>query len=156
MKIRELKYNLYLVDFADIEKNIFDSVKKEFIKFGIVSYEEIPRKDYVKLLQYFTLQCVCKAYNGLNNKKNTIFFVNTDVVDQGVVEFTKEIKKHFPIMLYHTTQPLSYDDPAVLQEITLNLKEYRYSLDYSKYSFNKIKKFCKKYDLESLLADLKP
>lgn len=156
MKVQELKYNLFLIDFTEIEKIIFDSLKKEFIKFGIASYEDIPRKDYIKLLHYFTLQSVCKAYNNLHNKKNTIFLISESKIDKEISKFTKEIQKHFPVPLYHTSETYDFSDIASIQELTLNLKEYRYSIDYSKYSFNKIKKFCKTYELESLLSDLKP
>ena len=155
MKVQELKYNLYLVNFADVEREILQSVKKEFDKFGIISYEEIPKKDYVKLLQYFTLQTVCKTYNSLNHKKNTIFFTESQCCNREIVEFLKEIKKYFPIPIYISTELVDMSDPAVAQEITLKLKEFRYSIDYSRFSFVKIKRFCKKHELESLTTDFK-
>ncbi len=156
MKIHQLKHNLCLVEFKDIEEVVFSSVKKEFEKIGINSFEEIPRKDYIKLLQYFTLQHICKLYNSFQNKKNTIIFVNQDSTNKDVLQFLKEIKKYFPIPIYLTQDIFIDQDPAIYLEITLKVKEFRYSLDYSKYSFNKIKKFCKLYNLENLTTDFKP
>ncbi len=55
MKIHQLKHNLCLVEFKDIEEAVFSSVKKEFEKIGINSFEEIPRKDYISFCN--TLHC---------------------------------------------------------------------------------------------------
>ena len=82
--------------------------------------------------------------------------MNQDSTNKDVLQFLKEIKKYFPIPIYLTQDIFIDQDPAIYLEITLKVKEFRYSLDYSKYSFNKIKKFCKLYNLESLTTDFKP
>lgn len=155
MKIQELKYNLYLADFKEVEQEIFHLLKLELDKFGIITYEDLPRVDYIKLLKYFTLATVCKNYSKLQHKKNTIFYVNSATTNTDILKFVKEIKKRFPILFYITEEQLASNDPAVHTEIILKLKEFRYSIDYSKYSFNKIKKFCKANDLESLTEGFK-
>ena len=155
MKIQELKYNLYLADFKEVEQEIFHLLKLELDKFGIITYEDLPRADYIKLLKYFTLSTICKNYSELQHKRNTIFYVNSVTTNTDILKFVKEIKKQFPILLYITEEQLTGNDPAVYTEITLKLKEFRYSIDYSKYSFNKIKKFCTTNKLDSLVADFK-
>jgi len=156
MKVVDLKYNLYLVDFTQVELEILQSLKKELDKYGLLTKEDLPRADYIKLVNYFTLHGICKTYSELQNKKNTIFYLNSSKVDADILIFIKEIKKYFPIPVYIGTSPWQTADPAVKTEITIKLKEYRYSIDYSKYSFNKIKKFCNKFGLDSLVAAFKP
>ena len=156
MKVEELKHNLYLVDFAQVEREILYSIKKEIDKYGILTLEDLPKSDYTKLINYFTLFWVCKVYNDIQNKKNTIIFVNELTVDPDILKFIKEIKKHFPILLYTTKMQWDSIEPAVKTEITIRLKEFRYGIDFSKYSFNKIKKFCNKFGLDSLIAAYKP
>lgn len=156
MKIEELKYNLYLVDFAQVEHEIFQSLKKEIDKYGILTVEELPKTDYTKLLNYFTLFWICKIYRENQNKKNTIFFVSEINTNSDILKFVKEIKKNFPILLYITKTPWNSNDPAVKTEITMKLKEFRYKVDFSKFSFNKIKKFCNKFGMEQLIFAYKP
>ena len=155
MKIHELKYNLYLVNFSDVEREILISIKSELDKFGVLSYEDIPRSDYLKLINYFTLSVICKTYANLPHKKNTIFYIIEKETNLDILKFVKEIKKYFPFLLYITELQYTSNDPAVHTEITLRLKEFRYEIDYSKYSFNKIKKFCKVNQLENLILDFK-
>ena len=139
MKIQELKYNLYLVDFAEVEHEILYSLKRELDRLGVMSIEDIPKKDYLKLLKYFTLYSICKGYSMLENKKNTVFFVHTPSTNTDILSFVKEIKKNFPILLYLSSDTFILKDQAVYTEITLKIKEFRYGIDYSKFSFNKIK-----------------
>lgn len=155
MKIQELKYNLFLVDFKDVESDIQKQLKKELEKYGILTYDSLPRKDYLQLIRYFSLLTICKHYRSLEHKRNTIFYINEKETSEDILNFVKEIKKYFPLLLYITTEQYNLKDTAVQTEITLKLKEFRYSLDYSKYSFNKIKKFCKKNKLENLIEDFK-
>ena len=156
MKVIDLKYNLYLVDFTQVELEILQSLKKELDRYGLLTKEDLPKADYIKLVNYFTLYSVCKTYSELQNKKNTIFYLNSSKVDADILKFVLEIKKYFPISLYIGTSPWDSSDPAVKTEITMKLKEFRYSIDYSKYSFNKIKKFCNKSGLDSLITAFKP
>jgi len=156
MKIQEIKYNLYLIDFAEVEKEILYQLKAELDRHGVLSYEDLPKTDYLKLVNYFTLFCVCKSYKNLQHKRNTIYYVETTRTNPDVLRFVKDIKKFFPLLIYITTDQFTKEDNAVYTEITLKLKEFRYSFDYSKYSFNKIKKFCIKNKLEGLIIDFKP
>ena len=155
VKIQELKYNLYLVDFNEVEHEILSNLKKELDRLGILTTEDLPQSDYNKLLHYFTLFTLCKAYNSLEHKKYTIFYVNESVVNIAVLKFIKEIKKYFPFLLYITNTPYNLQDTAVKTEITQSLKEFRYSIDFSKYSFNKIKKYCIKSGLDNLVTSFK-
>ena len=156
MKIEELKYNLYLVDFIQVEQEILHSLKKEIDKYGILAIEDLPKPDYTRLLNYFTLFWVCKVHNEAQNKKNTIIFINELTTSPDILKFVREIKKHFPILLYVTKLQWDGTEPAVKTEITMKLKEFRYSVDFSKFSFNKIKKFCHKFGLDSLISAYKP
>jgi uncharacterized protein YerC len=159
MKILALKYNLYLVDFSQIELDIQKQFKIELDRYGFTTYEELPKKDYTRLLRYFTLSTLCKAYNTLPNKKNTIFFVNQELISVNILSFLKDVKKVFPFLLYFTSE--AYRDisnpyeSALNTEITIKLIELRYSTDHSKFSFNKIKRFCKENELENLISDFK-
>lgn len=159
MKILALKYNLYLVDFSQIELKIQKLFKLELDKYGFTSYEELPRGDYIRLLRYFTLSTLCKTYNSLPNKKNTIFFVNQETISADILSFLKDVKKAFPFLLYVTSETYkdidNTDNTALNTEITIKLIELRYGTDYSKFSFNKIKRFCKQYELENLISDFK-
>lgn len=155
MKIKELKYNLYLINFAEVEKEILYLLKIELDKYGINSYEDLPKTDYTRLLKYYTLLTICKTYNGLNHKKNTLWYVDRYTTNPDILKFVLEIKKYFPIPLYTDKLDINSTDQAVQTEITLNLKEFRYSFDYCKYSFTKIKKFCKENELDSLLTGFK-
>lgn len=156
VKIQELKYNLYLVDFNQVEREVHVSIKKELDKIGAITIEDIPKQDYTKLLNYFTLFHVCKLHSSLEHKKNTIFYVYELGTDSEILKFIKEIKKYFPILFYFTKDVHDLNDLAVKTEITQSLKEFRYSIDFSKYSLNKIKKFCIKSGLESLFLTYKP
>lgn len=155
MHIQELKYNLYLVNFKDIEQEILESLKSELDRFGVQTFEDLPRVDYINLLKYFTLQTLCKAHNNFAHKKNTIILVESKYTNADVLKFIKIVKKYFPFLLYITEDTYNIQDPAVYMELTYKLKEFRYSLDYSKLSYKKIKSFCKDNKLEALLTDFK-
>ena len=77
-----------------------------------------------------------------------------------ILPFIKEVKKCFPILLYITSKPyktaLVDKNTAEYTEVTTELKEFRYSIDYSKYSFNKIKRLCTKFGIENLASVFKP
>jgi hypothetical protein len=156
VKIQELKYNLYLVDFTEVEQLILVSLKAELDKLGAITIEDLPKQDYLRLLNYFTLYHVCKLHSSFEHKKNTIFYVNETELNPNVLKFVKEVKKYFPIPFYLSKDVPNLNNTAVKTEITQSLKEFRYSLDYSKYSLNKIKKFCLKFELESLYSTYKP
>jgi hypothetical protein len=155
LPIQELKYNLYLVEFTEIENIVLSDLKNELLKFGFLTYEDLPRKDYLKLLQYFTLHNLCKAHRALPHKKNTIFYLNKKQCNQDIVKFIEEARKYFPIPVYVTTDSYFKNDPGVYSEISLKVKEYRYSIDFSKFSFSRIKKFCKTYELDNFITDFK-
>jgi len=160
MQLLPLKYNLYLADFKEIESVALQLFKSELLKYNIQTYDSLPRKDYLKLVHYFTLSTLLKEYAELEHKKNTIFWINKEECNMDILILLKEIKKCFPILLYITNKPyrttLIDKNTAEYTEITTLLKEFRYSIDYSKYSFNKIKRFCTKNGLESLLTAFKP
>jgi len=160
MQILTLKYNLYLVNFAEIESEVQALFRAELLKYNILTYDSLPRKDYLKLIHYFTLSTLFKEYAKLEHKKNTIFWINKAECSPDILTFIKEIKKCFPILLYVTSKPyktiVTDKNTAEYTEITTELKEFRYSIDYSKYSFNKIKRFCAKYELDGLLTAFKP
>lgn len=156
MKIQELKYNLYLIDFSQVEQEVHVSIKKELDKIGAITLEDIPKQDYIRILNYYTLYYVCKLHSSLEHKKNTIFYVYEPNTDSEILKFVKEIRKYFPILFYITKELHNLNDTAVKTEITQSLKEFRYSIDFSKYSLNKIKKFCQKSGLESLFLTYKP
>jgi len=153
--IQELKYNLYLVNFKEIEQEILRSLKLELDRYGIHTYEDLPKADYNNLLKYFTLQTLCKVYNSFAHKKNTIMMVECKNTDYNILKFLKDVKKYFPFLLYFTEDTYNMQDPAVYTELTYKLKEFRYSLDYSEYSYKKIKTFCKTNKLEALITDFK-
>jgi hypothetical protein len=160
MQLKELKYNLYLADFNQIESEAQALFKAELLKYNITTYDSLPKKDYLKLVHYFTLSTLLKEYSNLEYKKNTIFWINKNTCNTDILNFIKEVKKCFPILLYITSKQyssvLTDKNTAEYTEITTELKEFRYSIDYSKYSFNKIKRFCTKNGLESLLNSFKP
>jgi hypothetical protein len=160
MQLKELKYNLYLADFNQIESEAQALFKAELLKYNITTYDSLPKKDYLKLVHYFTLSTLLKEYSNLEYKKNTIFWINKDTCNTDILNFIKEVKKCFPILLYITSKQyssvLTDKNTAEYTEITTELKEFRYSIDYSRYSFNKIKRFCTKNGLESLLNSFKP
>ena len=155
MKIQELKYNLYLVDFAEVELKVLTDLKTELNRLGIIALDDLPRTDYSKLLHYFTLLTLCQAYNSFEHKKNTIFYVYEPITNVHVLKFLKEIKKYFPFLIYTTKDIHNLQDLAVKTELTQSLKEFRYSIDFSKYSFNKIKKYCIKSGLNNLVSSFK-
>ena len=159
MQVLPLKYNLYLADFTIIESEIQNLFKAELLKYNILTYDSLPKQDYRKLVQYFTLSTLLKEYSELEHKKNTIFWINKETCNADILTFLKEVKKCFPILLYITNKPYSSvligKDTAEYLEITTKLKEFRYSIDYGKFSFNKIKRFCVKNGLESLLTTFK-
>jgi len=160
MQVLPLKYNLYLADFTIIESEIQNLFKAELLKYNILTYDSLPKQDYRKLVHYFTLSTLLKEYSELEHKKNTIFWINKETCNADILTFLKEVKKCFPILLYITNKSYSSvligKDTAEYTEITTELKEFRYSVDYSKYSFNKIKRFCTKNGIESLLTAFKP
>jgi len=160
MQLKELKYNLYLADFNQIESEAQALFKAELLKYNIITYDSLPKQDYLKLVHYFTLSTLLKEYSKLEHKKNTIFWIDKNTCNTDILNFAKEIRKCFPILLYITDKPYktAYADKntAEYTEITTELKEFRYSIDYSKYSFNKIKRFCTKFGLEALTALFKP
>lgn len=155
MKIQELKYNLYLIDFKQTELEIQNQIKKELERYGVMAFDAIPRKDYLQLIRYFTLSTLCKHYNTLPHKKNTIFYILEQNTDKDILKFVKDLKKYFPFPLYITDEYYDTSDNASTTEITLKLKEFRYSSDFSSLSYNKIRKFCKDNNLESLTLDFK-
>jgi len=159
MQLKELKYNLYLADFNQIESEAQALFKAELLKYNITTYDSLPKKDYLKLVHYFTLSTLLKEYSNLEYKKNTIFWINKDTCNTDILNFIKEVKKCFPILLYIASKQyssvLTDKNTAEYTEITTELKEFRYSIDYSRYSFNKIKRFCTKNGLESLLNSFK-
>lgn len=156
MKVQELKYNLYLIDFLQVEDQIQIQFKTELEKYGVLAYDMLPKQDYLQLLRYFTLFTVCKVYKNLTHKKNTILYVNSKTSNPDILKLVKEIKKVFPFLIYITEDTRDVSDPAVLTEITYILKEFRYSVDLDCYSFSKIKKYCQKNKLDNLIADFKP
>jgi hypothetical protein len=160
MQVQPLKYNLYLTDFTQIESEILRLFKAELLKYNITTYDSLPKQDYLKLVHYFTLSTLLKEYAELKNKKNTIFWIDKTTCNTDILIFLKEIKKCFPILLYITSKPyktaLNDKNTAEYTEVTTELKEFRYSIDYSKYSFNKIRRFCTKFGLEPLLSAFKP
>ena len=155
MQIQELKYNLYLLNFKSVEQEILKSLKLELDRFGVHSFEDLPRVDYINLLKYFTLQTLCKTHNSFTHKKNTIILVESKNTNTDVLKFVKNVKKYFPFLLYITEDTHNMQDPAVYTELTYKLKEFRYSMDYSKLSYKKIKSFCVDNKLEALLTDFK-
>ena len=159
MRVLPLKYSLYLADFTDIESVAQALFKSELQKYNVITYDSLPRQDYLKLIHYFTLSTLFKEYAKLENKKNTIFWINKNICNTDILMFIKEVKKCFPILLYITDRTydsvLTKENTAEYTEVTTELKEFRYSIDYSKYSFNKIKRFCTKNGLESLLNQFK-
>jgi len=159
MQVLPLKYNLYLADFTIIESEILHLFKNELTKYNITTYDSLPRKDYLKLVHYFTLSTLFKKYAELEHKKNTIFWIDKTTCNMDILIFLKEVKKCFPILLYVANKPynsiLIGKDTAEYTEITTELKEFRYSIDYSSYSFNKIKRFCAKFGLETLISTFK-
>jgi hypothetical protein len=160
MQVKELKYNIYITDFTQIESEVQSLFKAELLKYNITTYDSLPKQDYLKLMHYFTLAALFKVYAKLEYKKNTIFWINKETCNPDILIFIKEIKKCFPILLYVTNKPyrtaLVDKDTAEYTEVTTVLKEFRYSMDYSKFSFNKIKRFCTKFDLLNLLSTFKP
>ena len=160
MQVLPLKYNLYLADFTVIESEIQSLFKKELNKHNIQTYDRLPRGDYLKLVHYFTLSTLFKEYAELEYKKDTVFWINKETCNTDILTFIKEVKKVFPILLYITNKPyditLFNKKTAEYTEITTELKEFRYSIDYSKYSFNRIKHFCIKNGLDSLIKTFKP
>jgi hypothetical protein len=133
--------------------------KTELLKYNITTYDSLPRQDYLKLVHYFTLSTLLKEYTESEHKKNTIFWINKETCNADILTFIKEVKKCFPILLYIINKPykmaLIDKNTAEYVEITTELKEFRYSMDYSKYSFNKIKRFCSKNGLEMFLDTFK-
>jgi hypothetical protein len=101
-----------------------------------------------------------KNYAELEHKKDTVFWINREICNTDILIFIKEIKKVFPILLYITNKPwditLFNKKTAEYTEITTELKEFRYSIDHSKYSFNRIEHFCIKNGLETLIKTFKP
>lgn len=160
MQVLPLKYNLYLTDFNQIELEVHTLFKAELLKHNILTYDSLPKQDYLKLVHYFTLSTLFKKYAELEHKKNTIFWINKESCNVDILNFINEIKKCFPILLYVTNKPyktaLISKNTAEYTEVTTELKEFRYSIDYSKYSFNKIKRFCTKNGLEALISSFKP
>jgi hypothetical protein len=160
MQVTSLRYNLYLADFNQIVLEVQSLFKAELLKHNILTYDSLPKQDYLKIIRYFTLSTLFKEYAKLDNKKNTIFWINKDNCDTDILNFIKEVKKCFPILLFITDKPyetvLTNKNTADYTEITTELKEFRYSIDYSDYSFNKIKRFCEKNELETLVSSFKP
>jgi len=148
MQVLPLKYNLYLANFVQVELEIQALFKAELLKYNITTYDSLPKQDYIKLIRYFTLSTVFKKYAELEHKKNTIFWINKNTCNADILTLVKEIKRCFPILFYITDKPyesvLIGKDTAEYLEITTKLKEFRYSIDYGKFSFNKIKRFCVK------------
>jgi len=160
MQVLPLNYNLYLADFSIIESEVQSLFKAELLKYNITTYDSLPKQDYLKLIHYFTLSTLLKEYANIEHKKNTIFWINKETCHADILTFAKEVKKCFPILLYVTNKPyktaLVDKNTAEYLELTTELKEFRYSIDYSKYSFNKIKRFCTKNGLEALVSTFKP
>lgn len=154
-----LKYNLYLINFQEIEIEILNSFQKELLSLNIQTYDSLPKQDYLKLVHYFTLVNIFKSYTELEHKKNTIFWIDKQTCNPDILNFVEEIKRSFPILLYVTDKPfkmaLANKNTAEYTEVTTELKEFRYSIDFSKYSFNKVKRFCTKFGMESLLTSFK-
>lgn len=158
MKLLKLQNGLSVIDFKIVEDEILHTLTKEFRKLGIIAYDDIPRKDYSLLLKYYTLYTICKTQSKVENKRNTIFFIEPDKVHKDIFGFIKDIQKVLPIPMFFSETPyntLISDNTAEYKETSSLIKDYRYNMDYSKYSFNKIKLFCKKHKLNSLLEDFK-
>jgi hypothetical protein len=158
MKPVALPYNLVVVDFSEIEGEILGSLRVLFDSYGINGGLSIPKKDYLNFFRYFTLKIVCSHYNELNNRKNTIFFVEEDNTSTEVLNSITEISKILPIPIFITKDrynTLLDNNTAEYKDLTIRIKEYRYSIDFSKYSFNKINRFYKKHGLDRLLTDVK-
>ena len=153
-----LPYNLTAVSFSDLESKILGSIKLEFEKFGINAHDDIFKKEYQNFFRYYTLKIVCGYYNEIKNKKSTILFVEEECISQDILSAVKEISKILPIPIFITKDryvTLLDKNTAEYKDLTIRIKEYRYSIDYSKYSFNKINRFYRKHGLDMLLDGIK-
>ena len=158
MKPVALPYNFTVIDFSEIEEEILGNLRVLFDSYGINGSLSIPKKDYLNFFRYFTLKIVCSHYNELKNRKNTIFFVEEENISSEVLAAVTEISKILPIPIFITKDrytTLFDNQTAEYKDLTIRIKEYRYSIDFSKYSFNKINRFYKKHGLDKLLTDVK-
>lgn len=153
-----LPYNLTVINFLNLEGEILGNLRVLFDKYGIDYKELIVKKDYINFFRYFTLKTVCTHYNEAKNKKNTVFFVEEDCISAEILKTVKELSKILPIPIYITKDryiTLLNKDTAEYKDLTIRIQEYRYSIDFSKYSFNKINRFYKKHGLDALLEEVK-
>ena len=135
---------------VDVESFVV-AVEKNYYKDLTQIYGfEMSNKDADNLLLYHTINTAFNFLKESENRKNVIFYINTNVgISPRYIKALEKVCKVFPILNY--TNSLDFNclelDSGCCEELSTLIKEYRYNFDFNRFSQRKMKAFLDKYKI---------
>lgn len=158
-------YNINLINCNEIFKDASDNIVNDLYKFDLLQ-KSLNNATVRRLFLHYTILHLCEAIlKSKSNKKNIIFFNNTQLNDVSLTKFydegdvikaicnvLKKIKTILPIKVYISRYSLEYFHHLLESNQgkgQLLLNEVRNTADHdsSRFTFSKIKQYTKKYEL---------
>lgn len=158
-------YNINLINCNEIFKDTSDNIVNDLYKFDLLE-KSLNNTIVKRLFIHHTILHLCEAVlKSKSNKKNILFFNNTQLNDVSLAKFYNEsdiiksicsvlrkIKATLPIKVYISRYSLDYFHHLLESNQGkgyLLLNEVRNAVDYDNdhFTFSKIKQYTKKYEL---------
>jgi hypothetical protein len=142
---------LTVVDVESLAHDVFKDYYKDLYQlYG----SEIKDKDANKLLLFHTLNRLINYFKGVDNRKNTVFYINTEIIgprmEHRFLKVFKTICKVFPVVCYSSALDFNCleQNSGCNEELATLIKEYRFNFDFNKFSPRKMKTFLDKYQIK--------
>ena len=147
MRTQKVALNLTVVDFS----TFVEEVEGHYYRFYIENHESLTSRDCDNLILYYTYKCIVDLLNSLEYKKDIIFYINTVSTPQNrVYKSFKKLQKVFPLITLENSLDFNNLETKTGEsiELTVLIKNKRFTFDYSTYSRRKMQKFLEKYRIK--------
>ncbi len=158
-------YNINLINCNEVFKKASDSIVDDLYKFDLLQ-KSLNNTTVRRLFLHYTILHLCEAIlKSKSNKKNILFFNNTQLNDVSLAKFHNEsdiiksicsvlrkVKVMLPVKVYISRYSLDYFHHLLESNQGkgyLLLNEVRSTADHdnTRFTFSKIKQYTKKYGL---------